>query len=153
VTEELYHPHNKAIQSFEFLKNLVSFKNVLNQKTMTKHYLRRLVPLFIFQAMALGALAQTSISGKVSDAVSGDPVPGVNIVVKGTVLGVTSDKDGLFSMSVKSSPPLTLSVSYIGYKPQEVTVSEANVSNLEIKMEEESTSLNEVVVSVSRKKP
>jgi iron complex outermembrane recepter protein len=117
---------------------------------MTKHYLRRLVPLFIFQAVALGALAQTVISGKVSDAASGDPVPGVNIVVKGTVLGVTSDKDGAFSMTVKASPPLTLSVSYIGYKPQEVAIAEANVSNLEIKMEEESTSLNEIVVSVSR---
>lgn len=117
---------------------------------MIKQYLRRLIPLLAFQAIALGALAQTAISGKVTDATNGDPLPGVNIVVKGTVLGVTSDKDGAFSLSIKSSPPLVLAISFIGYKPQEINVTEANVSNLEIKMEEESTSLNEVVIGVSR---
>jgi iron complex outermembrane recepter protein len=117
---------------------------------MIKLYLRRLIPLLAFQAAALGALAQTAISGKVTDATSGDPLPGVNIVVKGTVLGVTSDKDGTFSLNVKSSPPITLNISYIGYTAQEVAVTEAQVSNLEIKLQEESTSLNELVFSVSR---
>jgi iron complex outermembrane receptor protein len=117
---------------------------------MIKQYLRRLVPLLVFQAMAIGAIAQTVISGKVTDAVSGDPLPGVNIVVKGTIQGNISDKSGEFSLSVKASPPLTLTISFIGFKTQEISVTEAQTSNLEIKLEEESTSLNEIVIGVSR---
>jgi iron complex outermembrane receptor protein len=117
---------------------------------MIKHYLRRLVPLLAFQAIAIGALAQTVISGKVTDAASGEPLPGVNIVVKGTIQGNISDKSGQFSISVQASPPITLAISFIGFKSQEISITEAQTSNLEIKLEEESTSLNEIVIGVSR---
>lgn len=117
---------------------------------MTKHYFRRLVPLLFFQALVFGAFAQTAISGKITDAVSGDPLPGVNVVVKGTVLGVITDKDGAFNLTVKSSPPVTINISFIGFKTQEINVTEAAGQSLDIKMEEESTSLNEIVFSVSR---
>lgn len=112
---------------------------------MIKQYLRRLIPLLAFQAIAFGALAQTTISGKVTDAASGDPLPGVNIVVKGTVLGTVTGNDGGFSLKVNSSPPLTLSITYVGFKSQDVDVTES-ASALDIKLEEETSALTEIVV-------
>lgn len=117
---------------------------------MIKQYLRRLIPLLVFQAMAIGAIAQTIISGTVTDATTGDQLPGVNIVVKGTIQGNISDRSGQFSLTVKASPPLTITVSFIGFRTQEIAITEAQTSNLEIKLEEEATSLNEIVIGVSR---
>jgi iron complex outermembrane recepter protein len=103
---------------------------------MTKHYYRRLLALFAFMALAVAANAQTVVSGKVTDSNTGDPLPGVNIIVKGKVIGTITDGQGQFSLKVNDSPPLTLVFSFIGFKSQESTVNDANVSNLDIKMEE-----------------
>lgn len=88
------------------------------------------------------AVQQQTIKGKVTDA-SGQPVPGVNIVEKGTTNGVQTDFDGNFSLNVKSDNA-TLVVTYIGFKTKEVLLNgQANVS---IKIEEDSAKLDEVVV-------
>ena len=96
------------------------------------------------------AFGQTSISGTVTDAVSGESLAGVNIIVKGRVIGTITDTDGNFSLNVSAAPPLTLVVSFVGYRTQEVAVTETNVSGLEIKMEEQTILGQEVVVSASR---
>jgi hypothetical protein len=54
---------------------------------MVNHYLKRIIPLLIFCAAATASYAQTTISGKVIDATSGEPLIGVNVVVKGKVIG------------------------------------------------------------------
>jgi outer membrane receptor protein involved in Fe transport len=114
---------------------------------MTKHYLNRLLPLIIFLSSVTGAVAQTVISGKVSDGLSGDALPGVNIIVKGKVVGTVTDGVGQFSLTVSDSPPLTLSFSYIGFKTQELAINAGdNTSNIEIKMEEDAIQFGEVVV-------
>jgi hypothetical protein len=114
---------------------------------MTKHILRRFVPLIIFLAMATGALAQTAISGKVTDAATGEPLPGVNIVVKGKVIGTITDGQGAFSLSVNDSPPLTLSFSFIGFKTQELEITDANTSGVDMKLEDSGAILSDVVVT------
>src|SRR5262245_12857200 len=96
------------------------------------------------------ALAQTSISGKVTDAATGESLAGVNIIVKGTVLGTISDTEGQFNLKPKDSPPLTLVFSYIGYATQEIPVTEANGAALDIKLAEQTTLGQEVVISASR---
>ena len=113
---------------------------------MCKHFLRRLVPLTVFLAMATGAMAQTVISGKVSDAATGDPLPGVNIVVKGKVIGTITDGQGAFNLNVNDSPPMTLSFSFIGFKTQELEITDANTSGVDIKMEESIILTDEVIV-------
>ena len=63
---------------------------------------------FYKNSLALGILllcgaighAQTSISGNVTDAISGDPLAGVNIVVKGRVIGTITGTDGAYSLTV-----------------------------------------------------
>ena len=55
---------------------------------------------------------QTTVSGNVTD--GNEALIGVNILVKGKVIGTISDKDGNFSLNVNSAPPLTLVFSIVG---------------------------------------
>ncbi|MFM7193170.1 MAG: TonB-dependent receptor domain-containing protein, partial [Bacteroidota bacterium] len=114
---------------------------------MVNHYLRRIIPLIIFCMVSGATFAQTTISGKVSDAASGDPLVGVNIVVKGKVIGTVTDGDGNFNLKVGDNPPFILSVSYVTHKTTEVEIKDKNTTNLDIKLEEASTSLFEVTVT------
>ncbi|MBM3176738.1 MAG: TonB-dependent receptor [Bacteroidetes bacterium] len=114
---------------------------------MVNCYLRRIIPLLFFCLAASSAFAQTSISGKVIDAVSGEPLIGVNIVVKGKVIGTVTDGQGEFNLKVSDNPPFKLSVSYVTHRSVELEVTQTNVSGLEIKLEESNTSLFEVTVT------
>lgn len=96
------------------------------------------------------SFAQTNISGKVNDGVGGAPLPGVNIIVKGTVLGTITNTGGEFSLKAKDSPPLVLVFSFIGYATQEITISDANTTGLDVKLQEQTILGQEVVISASR---
>jgi TonB-dependent starch-binding outer membrane protein SusC len=85
--------------------------------------------------------AQLQVSGKVSDD-SGQPMPGVNIAVKGNTLGTTTDANGQYSLSVQ--PTATLVFSFIGYTTQEIAVN--GRSAIDVTMATDVTSLQEVVV-------
>jgi TonB-linked SusC/RagA family outer membrane protein len=88
-----------------------------------------------------GKLAIT-VSGKVSDAV-GNPIPGANILVKGTTNGTTTDADGRYSLSVTENDAV-LVFSFIGYITQEVAVNARSV--IDVVLVEDVQSLEEVVV-------
>jgi len=91
--------------------------------------------------------AQTTVKGNVKDE-SGEGLIGVNVLVKGTVLGTISDINGDFSLNVNSNPPFTLVVSYVGYERQEIEVSQE--TEIEIVLKESTLLGQEVVVSASR---
>ena len=76
-----------------------------------------LVSMFITQE----AFSQFTASGTIID-VNGDPLIGVNVAIRGTTLGTTTDLDGNFTLSV-SDNSTTLEISYIGYEAQQVEVS------------------------------
>jgi TonB-linked SusC/RagA family outer membrane protein len=82
------------------------------------------------------------ISGTVTSA-EGTPMPGVNIIVKGTTTGTTTDTDGKYSLSVDENA--TLIFSFIGYTSWEVKVSSQTVVNVVLK--EDIQKLGEVVVN------
>lgn len=83
---------------------------------------------------------QSKVSGTVSDGV--EPIVGASIVVKGDKSkGAITDLDGNFSLDV--APGTTLVVSYIGYKTIEVKAG----ANMKITLQEDNTSLGEVVVT------
>jgi iron complex outermembrane recepter protein len=94
--------------------------------------------------------AQTSISGKVSDSASGESLAGVNIVVKGRVIGTITDTGGAFTLQVNHAPPLTLVLSFVGYKTLEVPINDAQTSGLDLKLDEQTVLGEEVVISASR---
>ena len=112
-----------------------------------KRFYKASLPAVLFVLLSTAvAFAQTTISGKVTDA-NGETVPGASIGIKGLVAGTISDADGNFTLSLKSSPPLTLIVSSVNFKTQEIQITDANQTNLEIKLEEDNNVLPEVAVS------
>ncbi|GAB3807572.1 TonB-dependent receptor [Spirosoma humi] len=89
---------------------------------------------------------QRTISGTVTDAETGEGLPGVTIVLKGTATGTTTDGNGTFRFSVPDSNPTgTLVFSFIGYVSQEVPIS--NKTTLAVKLSKDMKELQEVVVS------
>ncbi len=108
-----------------------------------------LTAIFIFGGFCFSQ-AQTSISGQVLDAGNGEALAGVNIIVKGKVIGTITDFDGNFNLSVSDAPPLTLVFSFIGYSSQEIEITDPNTNGLNIQMEEQSILGQEIVISASR---
>ena len=83
-----------------------------------------------------------TITGNVKDA-TGEPLIGVNVLVKGTTIGGITDMDGNFSLS-DVDPNATISISYIGYRTQDIALK--GKSALNITLSEDSEALEEVVV-------
>ncbi|MGM0546291.1 MAG: SusC/RagA family TonB-linked outer membrane protein [Bacteroidota bacterium] len=75
--------------------------------------------------------AQDTVRGQVTDAETGETLPGVNILVKGTETGAATDADGNFVLRSAESQD-TLVVSYIGYQTQEIPVNERTELNIEL---------------------
>jgi TonB-linked SusC/RagA family outer membrane protein len=81
------------------------------------------------------------ITGKVTDS-SGAPIPGVAILVKGTSIGMISDSNGNFSLSLPSDAKI-LVFSFVGMRTQELTI--GNKISINVEMQEETIGLEEVV--------
>lgn len=105
-------------------------------------YKKLLVLLLLLPA---SLLAQSSFSGVVVDAKSNQPIPGVNVVVKGAQQSVTTDFDGKFKLSKIKQGDAVL-FSFVGYKGQTITYS--NQTTVTVKLQEDENQLQEVVVQV-----
>ncbi len=118
---------------------------------MKKFYLKALIPILILLGSTATVMAQTtSVSGTIKDGGTGGALAGVNIVVKGRVIGTISNADGEFNLKINQAPPLTLVFSFIGFKSQELEIKDENTTGLQITLEEQTLLGQEVVVSASR---
>ena len=97
----------------------------------------------LFCLMFGSAFAQSRITGRVSDAASGDAIIGASVLEKGTSIGIITDIDGGFALSV-SDPNAILVVNYTGYGSLEVPL--AGRSQVDIKLAEAEGLLEEIVV-------
>lgn len=102
-----------------------------------------LVWLVLFPAVAFAQ--ETVIRGKITDAFSGDPIPFVNVVFKGTSIGTTTDFDGNYVLRT-TSPTDSLQASYIGYKPRTKAVQKGVTQTINFQLEEEVTRLRDIVI-------
>jgi len=93
---------------------------------------------------------QITISGTVYDASTSSTLTGVNITVKGRVVGTSTDSDGRFTLRVNEDPPITLVISIVGYVSREIEITEQNVTDLRIEIEEQTILGSDVVISASR---
>lgn len=109
---------------------------------MTQKVLRLLFLICIFSIQSF--YAQTTVTGKITDAQDGQPLPGVNVIVKGTSIGVSSDFDGNYSIELSDSN-VVLVFSFIGYADKEISVNGKSVIN--VALEQSAESLDEVVVT------
>src|SRR5690242_16115160 len=82
------------------------------------------------------------ISGRVTSISDPNGLPGVNVVVKGTSKGVITDLEGRFVLEAASGS--TLIFSFIGYKTQEIPIT--NQTTISLQLEEEPKELSEVIV-------
>lgn len=101
-------------------------------KLVKLHILLHII-LFFFIGNKL--VAQTTLTGTVTDASNGDPLIGASIFIAATEEGTVTDFDGAFSLKSKLSLPITIEVSYVGYEPQELVITE-NPDKLKIKLED-----------------
>ena len=107
---------------------------------------KRIYTLLIALATVVSSFAQTTITGRVVDALTGEGLIGASLVPKGSKeLGTVTDYDGNFTLQTKVELPLTLSVQYIGYRTQEVDVYDAD-EPVNISLAASGNSINEVVV-------
>lgn len=97
--------------------------------------------LFLAGFMFCGLVQAQNVTGTVSD--SSGPLPGANVVVKGTTNGTTTDFDGKFTLNNVASDA-SLTVSYVGYVTKDVNV--ANQTTINVTLQQDSNQLNEVVV-------
>jgi TonB-linked SusC/RagA family outer membrane protein len=86
---------------------------------------------------------QQSVTGTITDATTGEVLPGVNIQVKGTTLGAVSDISGKFSINIPSRDAVLI-FSFVGYITQDIPVANQNVIN--IALNSQTRGLEEVVV-------
>ena len=96
-------------------------------------------------------LAQTTITGVVKDAQTGETLLGANVKVSGKAIGTTTDFDGKFSLKVADAPPFTVEISMLGFKAVNVEITKNN-QTVNVSLQEDATSLEEIVFSASRRK-
>ena len=100
-----------------------------------------LVTLMLFLTVNL-SFSQKTITGNVSDE-AGVPLPGVNVIIKGTQDGTSTDFDGNYSITTSDDDVLTFS--YVGFLDQEIDV--ANADSFNVSLEMGSDELEEIVLT------
>ena len=98
----------------------------------------------IMKAVLPQATEARTITGKVKDT-QGNTVPGVSVFIKGTTVGVATDADGLFKLTIPEQKDIVLVFSFVGMKTQEVALK--NQKEINIVMEEDAKVMDEVVVT------
>jgi len=113
---------------------------------MIRYYQHILLLIFINIALILSVAAQeTKITGKVTDAATGQPIPFVNIYFRNTTIGVTSDLKGSFSL-VTTLPGDSIYASSIGYKTLKMAVKKGISQVIDFSMVESLTTLSEIQI-------
>ena len=105
--------------------------------------MRKKITFLLFALSTMIAFSQTfNVKGVVKDAVSGETLPGVSVVIKGTSIGTETNFDGVFNLAnVKQGATLVLN--YLGKKPKEVVVTSTSIT---VSLEDAAEALEEIVV-------
>ena len=144
--------------NFRFFYNdqLTGLNNIVTIKTENKSISQLLDQIFDNQQFSYKILEnnmvvigprevfqQQNVTGTVTDATTGDPLPGVNILIEGTTIGVITDIDGKYSIEV-SDENAVLVFSFVGYLTETVPVNKQSV--IDLKLSPDIKTLDEVVV-------
>ena len=113
-------------------------------KSNLTHTLTLLVALFLIFGRAMAQEKEREIQGNTLDAKDLSPLPGVNLILKGTTVGTVSDDEGKFTLPIPNGEAILL-VSYIGYQSREILLGE-NQTTLNILLESLDLNLQEVTV-------
>ena len=100
--------------------------------------------LFLFLFVSYTSFAQSTLSGTIVEASNNQPVPGVNILVKNSTNGVTTDFDGNYTLTGISDGDV-IEYSYVGFKTQTITYT--GQANEDVSLSEDASELEAVVVN------
>ena len=89
--------------------------------------------------------AQTTVSGTVTDAASGETLPGVNVLVRGTTIGTTTNLEGRYETTLPAGAE-ELEFRFVGYRTREIDVP-PGTTTLDVQLREDILGLDEVVVT------
>ena len=111
--------------------------------------IKKILLLAVIAFSSVAMVAQTTVTGTVKDAKTGETIPGANIKVSRKAVGTNTDFDGKFVLRVADKPPFTLEISVLGYQTEKVEITKNN-QKVDVSLTENETSLDEIVVSASR---
>lgn len=127
-------PEDKAQENFKLVGQKptqgIFAREQLKQNSIRNHFPNQGVNNFV-------------VKGRVIDQEDGTPIPGVNVIIKGTTIGTTTNMDGIYSITVPEENSILL-FSFIGYKQQEVKIN--GRSTIDISLVTDVTQMNEVVI-------
>lgn len=109
---------------------------------MKKIYKLSMSLVLLFIAVHWGQAQTMKVTGTVTEKLTGNPVAGVNILIKGTSLGTITDANGMYTIEAKKGE--TLVFSFIGFLAEEVLV---NNEVINVGLTEDITNLEEIVIS------
>ena len=125
-------------------------------KSAHRSFLGVFVALVACAMVSQGARAQGQgkISGTVTEADTGEPLPGVNVVIEGTTLGTTSDEEGDYFLANLAPGTYIVRASFVGFRP--VTVTDVRVSSnataeIDFEMQPETLEFGEEVVVIAER--
>jgi TonB-linked SusC/RagA family outer membrane protein len=118
------------------------------KKTSKLYIAKLMMVLVLLSGFCIDTIAQTIVSGKVSNQKDNSGIEGISIVIKGTRNGATSDNVGGFSLKLNNNNAVTLVASGVGFKTQELNVDPSKMATgLNIVLTEQYSKLDEVVVT------
>lgn len=119
-------------------------RNMIRQKNFAKSYFIKVSFLMLLLFLSMGSIqAQTTVTGTVTDSKK-EPMIGVSVKVKGSVIGTVTDFDGNYKLSIPDANNAVLTFTFLGYKTQEIAV--RSRSSVDVTLEDDSQALSEVVV-------
>ena len=108
--------------------------------------MKKITYIILLSLLPLSVWAQSIITGHITDAATGESLPGVTLApANSKESGTATDIDGNFTLTTNAQLPLSLKIKYIGYRTQEVDVYDTE-EPLDIQLSENSNKMNEVVV-------
>ena len=138
MTHPIKKAHKDAPNSSSLFnsKTSIFYQNIFSAKI--RNVLLVLLLLCTTQGMAI------TIKGTIRDSKTKETIPFANVVIKNTIFGTQSDMDGNFAL-YSDQLPVTLIFKFIGYKTKQITI-EKEILNLDVLIQEDVFSLNEVTV-------
>ena len=124
-------------------------KSYLHISTLLRYTVPTLLILSIMQISVAQENQLIEVTGQVKEQDTQNSLPGVNVLIKGTIAGTTTDENGNFKLRSRLKFPFTLVFSSIGFKSQEFEVKETG-SKLSVALITQTLLGNEVVITASR---
>lgn len=116
--------------------------------------LKSVILYLIFQFVAFLAFCQqtTTVSGKITDSETSEPMPFVNVYFKGTEIGTSTDFDGFFKLNGISKND-TLEASYVGYKKKTIKIKLGTKQNINFQLAPDAKVIDEIIITDKYENP